>query len=153
VLAVLGIALAVQVHVDYTMFGIGLLIAHSPLLFSAIKIAGAGYLILIGWRTFANPIKLSIDLHGEQSASPLSMLGNGFLTNVLNPKTTLFVVSTYTQAVNPQTPLSTRFGYGLFMSATHFSGLHWLQHWSLKRICVHACCIINPVSTSSSAQY
>lgn len=42
------------------------------------------------------------------------------MTNVLNPKTTLFVVSTYTQVVHPATPLTIQFGYGLFMSATHF---------------------------------
>lgn len=45
---------------------------------------------------------------------------NGFLTNALNPKPTMFVVSTYTQVVRPGTPLSTQFGYGLFMSFTHF---------------------------------
>lgn len=119
-LGALGIALGVQVHVFYTMFGVALVIAHSPALFTAIKIAGALYLIVIGWKTFANKAELAIDLHEAGAAAPLNMLGNGFLTNALNPKTTMFVVSTYTQAVQAGTPLSTRFGYGLFMSFTHF---------------------------------
>lgn len=119
-LAALGIALGVQVHVFYTMFGVALVIAHSPALFTAIKITGALYLIVIGWKTFANKSRLAIDLREEGAASPLNMLGNGFLTNALNPKTTMFVVSTYTQVVWPGTPLSTQFGYGLFMSFTHF---------------------------------
>ncbi|WP_211465569.1 LysE family translocator [Collimonas silvisoli] len=119
-LAALGIALGVQVHVFYTMFGIGLIIAHSPPLFAAIKIVGAIYLIIIGWKTFANRSMLEIDLHGAKPVSALKMFSNGFLTNALNPKTTLFVVSTYTQVVRPATPLATQFGYGLFMSVTHF---------------------------------
>lgn len=119
-LAALGIALGVQVHVFYTMFGVALIIAHSPALFTLIKVVGALYLIVIGWKTFANKSKLTIDLHGADAVAPLRMVGNGFFTNALNPKTTLFVVSTYTQVVQAGTPWTTQFGYGLFMSATHF---------------------------------
>lgn len=118
-LAALGIALGVQIHVFYTMFGVALMIAASPLLFSAIKIAGALYLIVIGWKTFANKRQLTIDLRAQPAVSPLRMLANGLLTNALNPKTTMFVVSTYTQVVGPDTSLATQFGYGLFMSLTH----------------------------------
>ncbi|GAA2930353.1 hypothetical protein GCM10010446_13770 [Streptomyces enissocaesilis] len=39
--------------------------------------------------------------------------------NVLNPKTTLFVVSTFTQVVGPGTPVWQQAGYGLFVSAAH----------------------------------
>lgn len=119
-LAALGIALGVQVHVFYTMFGIGLIIAHSPALFTLIKMVGAVYLIYIGWKTFANRSKLVIDLDGGAPVSAFKMFCTGFLTNALNPKTTLFVVSTYTQVVQPDTPLAIQFGYGLFMSAAHF---------------------------------
>lgn len=118
-LAALGIALGVQVHVFYTMFGIGVIIAHSPALFTLIKTVGAIYLIYIGWKTFANKSKLVIDLHSSPPVSGLKMLGTGFLTNALNPKTTLFVVSTYTQVVRQDTSLAVQFGYGLFMSAAH----------------------------------
>jgi len=118
--AALGIALGVQVHVFYTMFGIGLIIANSPSLFSVIKIAGALYLIVIGWKTFRNHAKLVIDLQVEALVSRFQVLLNGFLTNALNPKTTLFVISTYTQVVRAGTPLTIQFGYGLFMSAIHF---------------------------------
>lgn len=119
-LAALGIALGVQVHVFYTIFGIGLIIAHSPDLFTLIKMVGAVYLIYIGWKTFVNQSKLVIDLHSGAPVSVFKMFITGFLTNALNPKTTLFVVSTYTQVVQPDTPLAVQFGYGLFMSATHF---------------------------------
>lgn len=118
-LAAFGIALGVQVHVFYTMFGIGLIIANSPSLFTLIKITGAFYLIVIGWKTFSNQSKLVIDLHIDVPVSRFQVLLNGFLTNALNPKTTLFVISTYTQVVQAGTPLTIQFGYGLFMSAIH----------------------------------
>ncbi len=38
---------------------------------------------------------------------------------MLNPKTTLFVVSTFAQVVGPGTPLLQQAGYGLFMSLAH----------------------------------
>jgi threonine/homoserine/homoserine lactone efflux protein len=49
----------------------------------------------------------------------MSALRTGFLTNALNPKTTLFVVSVYTQVVHPDTPLGIQIAYGLFMSLAH----------------------------------
>ncbi|SQI36695.1 threonine efflux system [Serratia plymuthica] len=41
------------------------------------------------------------------------------MTNVLNPKTTIFIVSLFMQVVNPQTPLSVQIGYGLFIAVAH----------------------------------
>lgn len=120
-LAALGIALGVQVHVFYTMFGVGLIIAGSPVLFTAIKFVGAVYLIVIGWQTWSNRTGLVIDLQDGARVPRHQMLLNGLLTNALNPKTTLFVISTYTQVVQPGTPLGVQFGYGLCMSAIHLA--------------------------------
>ncbi|SDX05457.1 resistance to homoserine/threonine (RhtB) family protein [Marininema mesophilum] len=119
--AALGISLGVQVHVLYTIFGIGLIISQSVILFTLIKVVGAIYLIFIGIKTFINREGLRIDLQGGNSSlSSFSSLKNGFLTNALNPKTTLFVVSTFTQVVDAHTPLAIQFGYGLLMSVVHF---------------------------------
>ena len=43
----------------------------------------------------------------------------GFLTNVLNSKSMIFIVSLFMQVVQVDTPLSTRIGYGLFISLAH----------------------------------
>jgi RhtB (resistance to homoserine/threonine) family protein len=123
VLCAVGIALGVQVHVFYTMFGVGLLITHAPALLHGIKLVGAAYLVWIGWKTLTAKVRpdnetttAAAAAHTLPTAAALRM---GFLTNALNPKTTLFVVSTYTQVVHPGTPLAAQFGYGLFMSAAH----------------------------------
>lgn len=129
ILTAIGIALGVLVHVSYTLLGVGLLIHQSLWLFNLIKLAGAIYLILLG-------VKMLRAVPGENTAersiTPLSnfaALRTGFLTNVLNPKTTLFIVSLFMQVVNPETPLAVQLGYGLFISLTH---LLW---FSLVALC------------------
>ncbi|GAA1353300.1 LysE family translocator [Streptomyces beijiangensis] len=118
-LAAAGVAAGVLVHVTYTMLGVGLLIASSTSLFTALKLVGAAYLVYIGIRTFRTRGDLQLDLESKPELSPFGALRTGFLTNALNPKTTLFVVSTFTQVVGPGTPVVQQLGYGLFMSAAH----------------------------------
>ncbi|MGW2044789.1 LysE family translocator [Streptomyces sp. NPDC001858] len=117
--AATGVAAGVLVHVTYTMLGVGLLIASSTFLFTVIKLVGAAYLVYIGVRTFRTRGEVEIDLTGKTELTPLAALRTGFLTNVLNPKTTLFVVSTFSQVVSPGTPAHQQVGYGLFMSLAH----------------------------------
>ncbi|MBT2452715.1 LysE family transporter [Streptomyces sp. ISL-43] len=117
--AAAGVAAGVLVHVSYTMLGVGLLIASSAELFTVIKLAGAAYLVWVGVRTFRARAELTVDLETKAGLTPLGALRTGFLTNVLNPKTTLFVVSTFTQVVGPETAVWQQAGYGLFMSAAH----------------------------------
>lgn len=119
-LAALGIAAGVQLHVLYTMLGVGVLIQQSPQWFSAIKFAGALYLIYVGYQTWGS--RPGSDALAEGTPKKLTALGafrTGFLTNALNPKTTLFVVSVYTQVVHPATSLGIQVSYGLFMSLAH----------------------------------
>ncbi|MEU0273934.1 LysE family transporter [Streptomyces sp. NPDC006307] len=120
-LAAAGVAAGVLVHVTYTMLGVGLLIAANTALFTVIKLVGAAYLVYIGLRTFFARADLEVDLGNKASLSRWGALRTGFLTNVLNPKTTLFVVSTFTQVVGPDTPLWRQVGYGLFMSLAHLA--------------------------------
>ncbi len=122
VLTAFGIALGVWVHVAYSMAGIGLLIARSILLFNAIKFAGAAYLVYLGITMLR--AKKSDAAPQAKAAAPLTdraALRTGFLTNALNPKTTLFVVALFTQVIGPRTPLVTQFGYGVFMSLAHLA--------------------------------
>ncbi|MFF2009088.1 LysE family translocator [Streptomyces sp. NPDC058195] len=119
-MAAVGVAAGVLVHVTYTMLGVGLLIASSTALFTAIKLVGAAYLVYIGVRTFLARGDVDVDLESRPGLTRLGALRTGFLTNALNPKTTLFVVSTFTQVVGPGTGLWQQAGYGLFMSAAHF---------------------------------
>lgn len=120
ILAAFGIAVGILVHVTYTILGIGILIAHSHNILFAIKVVGAIYLIYIGYKTLTSKTKIdiSIDINSTKNAS-IASFRTGFLTNILNPKTTLFVVSTFTQIVSPSTDISLQMGYGIFISLMH----------------------------------
>ena len=119
--AAIGIALGVQVHVLYTVLGIAVIISQSPVLFMAMKVVGAGYLIYLGYKSLTNTSRICLDgLAQDGQVSTLQALRTGFLTNALNPKTMLFVVSAYTQVVQLGSPLALDFVYGAFMSFAHW---------------------------------
>ncbi|MBO2691037.1 LysE family transporter [Shewanella algae] len=114
-----GISLGVWVHVLYSIAGIGLLISQSLWLFSLIKFAGAAYLIYLGITMLRSKAVEASELQTQEVISDWATLKSGFLTNALNPKTTLFVVALFTQVIDPQTSTLTQIGYGAFMSAAH----------------------------------
>lgn len=122
VLTAVGISLGVLIHVGYSMAGIGLLISRSILLFSLIKYAGAAYLVFLGVTMMRARKVDPAAMATAPTHAPLSdfdALKTGFFTNALNPKTTLFVVSLFTQVISPSTPLAVQLGYGAFMSLAH----------------------------------
>ena len=114
----LGIAAAIWLHVAYSIAGLAVIISKSILLFSIVKYLGAAYLIYIGWKTFKTRNDLEIG-HVSGSISALSAFKEGFVTNALNPKTTIFFLSLFTQVVSPETPLAIQIVYGAIISAAH----------------------------------
>ena len=116
----LGVGVAIWVHVTYSIAGLAILISKSIVLFSILKYLGASYLIYTGWKTFTSKPGESTD-----TVSPASQLGNvasfkiGFITNALNPKTSIFFLSLFTQIVSPQTPVGILVVYGAIISVVH----------------------------------
>ena len=102
----LGIGAGISVHIFYSLAGFSLIVSRSILLFNTIKFLGAIYLIYIGIRTFMSKSS-KIDT-GEQTSetdiSPSSAFKMGFMTNVLNPKATMFFLSLFTLVISPDTP-------------------------------------------------
>jgi len=119
-LTAVGISLGVLVHVAYSLLGVGLIISRSAVLFNLIKYLGAAYLVFLG----VSMIRARPAIRGATPRPALSDAGalrTGFLTNAANPKTTLFVVSLFTQVISPRTPLVVQLGYGAFMSLAHLA--------------------------------
>ena len=117
----LGIGLAIWIHVAYSIAGLAIVISKSIVLFSIIKYLGAAYLIYIGYKTFTAKDKLNLtsDTKNQPKISSFNALKLGFITNALNPKTTLFFLSIFTQVVNPETPIWVQLIYGLIISLAH----------------------------------
>lgn len=120
----LGLALGMMVHVAYSLLGIGLLIAQSIVLFSIIKYLGAGYLIYIGYMSLKAKPQIQTPSQEIESTDRSISIGTsiwtGFLTNVLNPKATLFMLALFTQVISPATPKVIQILYGLEMVVATF---------------------------------
>ena len=116
-LTALGIGGGVLLHVAYTLGGIGLLLHQSPALFHTLRLAGAAWLVWLGFGMLRSPPGALAE--PPQLTSDLAALRRGFLTNALNPKTTVFILSLFLQVTGPDTPFSRQIGYGLFISAAH----------------------------------
>lgn len=119
----IGLGLGILVHVTYSLVGIGLIISKSIVLFSAIKLLGAGYLIYIGYKSLkSKPHNLKKEQLSEQKdMDKFAAIKMGFLTNALNPKVTLFFLSLFTQVIDPKTPFAVQLLYGLEMSMMTFA--------------------------------
>lgn len=120
----LGFGAGVLVHVTYTVFGIAAVIAQSIVVFNMIKFAGAAYLLYIGYHALRST-GMGKKIIAEAEAAPVahaSMSGfkafrGGFLTNVLNPKATLFFLAIFSQIISPETPIYWQAIYGLTCAA------------------------------------
>lgn len=119
VYAAVGLGLGILVHVAYSLLGIALVISNSILLFNIIKTLGAAYLIYIGLRALFTKKAKEVDdsaIEGQPDMSPAAAVRQGFLTNVLNPKATLFFLALFTQIIEPGTPVGIKAMYGIEMS-------------------------------------
>ncbi|MDC7789309.1 LysE family translocator [Rhodoplanes sp. TEM] len=120
ILAAIGVGSAILVHVGYTVLGIGLIVAHSVVAFTIVKWVGAAYLVWLGVKSFRAPAPTLPDpgTHDPATRPAHRSLTIGALTNLLNPKATLFFVSLFSTIVSPKTPLALQFGYGVAMAVT-----------------------------------
>ncbi|MCA1323700.1 LysE family translocator [Herbaspirillum sp. alder98] len=119
IVTALGIGSGVLVHVGYTMLGLGLLLHRSPGWLNALKIAGALYLLYLGLRMLRSAAAPAPTGQRAAAWSGWQAFRTGFLTNALNPKTSIFIVSLFMQVVAPHTPLAIQVGYGLFIALAH----------------------------------
>lgn len=116
----LGISAATWVHVAYSIAGLAVIISNSIILFSIIKYLGAAYLIYIGWKTFTSKSIVSNERYKSNTKlSSFKAFKVGFITNLLNPKTTIFFLSIFTQLVTIETPIWIQLVYGLIISCAH----------------------------------
>lgn len=119
----IGLGLGILVHVTYSLAGIGLIISNSIVLFNIIKFIGAGYLIYIGYKSLTSKSsKTDITVGGhKKDISKIAAIRIGFITNVTNPKATLFFLSLFTLVINSDTPLFLKVMMGTEMSIATFA--------------------------------
>ncbi len=101
--SVLGIHVGTLVHITAATLGLSALIVSSAIAFTAVKVAGAVYLIGLGlWTLFSRTAEPEIALGGERNLR--RAFAQGIVVNVLNPKTALFFLAFLPQFVDPNAP-------------------------------------------------
>src|SRR5215472_10501666 len=98
-----GIATGSAIHTLAAAIGLSVLLATSPIAFTAVKLCGAAYLLFLGARLlFSRGVTTTPD--PEAAATPdghWSAYTQGVLTNVLNPKVALFFLAFLPQFISP----------------------------------------------------
>jgi threonine/homoserine/homoserine lactone efflux protein len=98
--SVLGIHVGTLVHIAAATVGLSALVVSSAVAFTAVKIAGAIYLVGLGlWTLFSRRPETEMALGGERNLR--RAFAQGIVVNVLNPKTALFFLAFLPQFVDP----------------------------------------------------
>jgi len=96
-----GVELGTLVHVCAAAVGLSALVASSAVAFDAIRYLGAAYLVLLGVRALrARPSAEDRDA-AVVATSRRTLVRDGMLINLLNPKVALFFLAFLPQFVDP----------------------------------------------------
>jgi threonine/homoserine/homoserine lactone efflux protein len=98
--SVLGTHAGSLVHVAAAAFGLSALIVSSALAFSAVKYLGAAYLLWLGIRRWRAGDAFAADRERPTHAAR-HLFRQGFVVQVLNPKTAVFFLALLPQFVDP----------------------------------------------------
>ena len=107
-LATLGVTLALVIHVTYCSLGLAVLLTESKGIFHFIQALGSLYLAYLGIRLLIPSNKKE----GKKGDIHQKAFFAGFLTNLLNPKAIFFILSLFTQFIDPSSPIGVLFIYG-----------------------------------------
>lgn len=120
----LGICSGLFIHATVSALGISIILLQTAWAFSALKFAGAAYLIWLGLCSWKRAVRgrqniFAGKLSSEQDIFLFSRsLREGFLSNVLNPKTVIFYMAFLPQFINPAEPALFQ---SLMVAGIHFS--------------------------------
>jgi threonine/homoserine/homoserine lactone efflux protein len=98
--SVLGVTTATLVHTVFAAAGLSAILASSALAFSIVKYAGSAYLVYLAMRTWLDRSDEQLD-RLRPAADLRRVYLQGFLVNLLNPKTALFILALLPQFVDP----------------------------------------------------
>lgn len=99
-LSILGTAIGSVLLVLGVALGVGTVIAQSVVLFTVVKILGAGYLIFLGIQAIRHRKQAAAMVKGSTPTSGTKQLAQGFVVGITNPKSIAFFVAILPQFVD-----------------------------------------------------
>ncbi|QXZ09942.1 LysE family translocator [Comamonas sp. Y33R10-2] len=104
---VLGLCLGVVGHTAAVALGLAAIVAASPMLFTALKVCGAAYLLYMAWGAWRAPVEVSetAQAHAQRDVltlrSAMGWVGRGVVMNLTNPKVLIFFLAFLPQFADP----------------------------------------------------
>lgn len=126
ILTSLGITFALFIHVAYCLLGIAVVLQNSLWLFFSLQMAGALYLLYLGVRLLRSQGKETREKEHKRLIQHHAFR-EGFLTNLLNPKASLFLLSLFAGFIDISTPLWSKILYGFLVPMTAFGWFSFLS--------------------------
>jgi len=100
----IGLQLALALHIIIVSCGLGALLASSAMFFEVVKYTGAAYLIYLGIKKWRD--KGMLDIQEAANVKGYSkLIKQGFVVNLMNPKSIVFLAAFLPQFISTQQPL------------------------------------------------
>jgi len=104
IVSAMGLAVGGMVHVFATVLGLSAIFKYSPTLYTVVKLAGAAYLIYLGYCYWKNSNSINNEEIIKIKVKPLlTIFKEGILVEITNPKTALFFIALLPQFVDHET--------------------------------------------------
>lgn len=138
-LAAMGISLGCATHVLFAVLGLSALLLASETAFNTLKVAGAIYLVWLGITMLRDKGEAPAQRVEAPRVSRRGLLLRAYLTNLLNPKVVLFMVSFFPQFIRPGVPGTTTAllilgAIFVGLSTVYNSGMAWASGRLAARI-------------------
>jgi RhtB (resistance to homoserine/threonine) family protein len=120
-----GVGGGILIHGACSALGLSVILMRSAALYDFVKLAGAAYLIYLGWLSIrqlfapqpaAKKPASAITPHERAGSRPFAQ---GLLTNVLNPKVAVFYLALLPQFIHPDDPV--------MVKSLLYAGMHVLM--------------------------
>ena len=103
-LSAAGLHIGGYAHVLAAAFGLAVVLQAVPILYAIVKLAGAAYLIWLGFRLLRTPKPLAVSV-AQPARPPRHSVWESIVVEVLNPKTALFYLAFLPQFTDPSAAL------------------------------------------------
>lgn len=103
-LAAVGVSAGLAVHTAAAALGLGAMLEAFPAAFTAVRIVGACYLVVLAVVAFRDAARAGVPEHGPVRAAqtpPVRVFARALVTNLANPKVIVFYLAFFPQFIDP----------------------------------------------------